>query len=84
VGTTFTSVIATLVPGDVCSEMAFLGDSRATAAVIAKDEVEVDVIWADDLRELVSAFPGFGTRFYRSLEPLTSHLRQDTIPNAPH
>jgi CRP/FNR family transcriptional regulator, cyclic AMP receptor protein len=77
VGTTSTAVIATLVSGDVCGEMAFLGDSRATAAVIAKDEVEVEVIWADNLLELVSAFPGFGSRFYRSLAViLAQRLRQ--------
>jgi CRP-like cAMP-binding protein len=76
-GTTSRSVIATLNAGDVCGEMAFLGDSTATAAVVAKDEVEVDAIWADDLRELVAAFPGFGVRFYRSLAViLAQRLRQ--------
>jgi hypothetical protein len=36
--------------------------------VVAKDEdgVEVDAIWLDGLRQPVSMFPGFGTRFYRS------------------
>ncbi|MGA7360311.1 MAG: cyclic nucleotide-binding domain-containing protein, partial [Candidatus Sulfotelmatobacter sp.] len=52
-GTTSKSVIAILVSGDVCGEMAFLGDSRATAAVVAKEEMEVDAIWADDLRQLI-------------------------------
>ena len=76
-GTTSRSVIATLNAGDVCGEMAFLGDSTATAAVVAKDEVEVDAIWADDLREIVAAFPGFGVRFYRSLAViLAQRLRQ--------
>ena len=76
-GTTSKSVIATLVSGDVCGEMAFLGDSRATAAVVAKEEMEVDAIWADDLRQLISTFPGFGTRFYRSLAViLAQRLRQ--------
>lgn len=76
-GTTSRVVIATLVAGDVCGEMAFLGDSTATAAVVAKNEVEVDAIWADDLRQLVSTFPGFGTRFYRSLAVLLAQrLRQ--------
>ncbi len=76
-GATSRAVIATLVAGDVCGEMAFLGDSTATAAVVAKEEVEVDAIWADDLRQLVSAFPGFGTRFYRSLAViLAQRLRQ--------
>ncbi len=76
-GTTSRAVIATLVAGDVCGEMAFLGDSTATAAVVAKEEGEVDAIWADDLRQLVSTFPGFGTRFYRSLAVLLAQrLRQ--------
>jgi CRP/FNR family transcriptional regulator, cyclic AMP receptor protein len=66
-GTTSRVVIAVLRPGEVCGEMAFLGDSTATAAVVAKDEVQVDAIWADDLRQLISIFPGFGMRFYRSL-----------------
>jgi CRP-like cAMP-binding protein len=76
-GTNSRAVIATLVVGDVCGEMAFLGDSTATATVVAKDDVEVDAIWADDLRQLVSAFSGFGTRFYRSLAVLLAQrLRQ--------
>jgi len=76
-GTTSRAVIATLNAGDVCGEMAFLGDSTATASVIADDEVEVDEIWADDLRQLVTAFPGFGARFYRSLAViLAQRLRQ--------
>jgi hypothetical protein len=37
----------------------------------------VDAIWADDLRELIATFPGFGTRFYRSLAViLAQRLRQ--------
>jgi CRP-like cAMP-binding protein len=76
-GTTSRAVIATLTAGDVCGEMAFLGDSTATAAVVAKDEVRVDAIWADDLRQLITTFPGFGTRFYRSLAVLLAQrLRQ--------
>jgi CRP-like cAMP-binding protein len=76
-GTTSRAVIATLIAGDVCGEMAFLGDSTATAAVVAKDEVEMDAIWVDDLRELVATFPGFGVRFYRSLAViLAQRLRQ--------
>ena len=75
--TTSRSVIAALNAGDVCGEMAFLGDRTATASVVAKDDVEVDAIWADDLRELIAAFPGFGVRFYRSLAVLLAQrLRQ--------
>jgi CRP-like cAMP-binding protein len=76
-GTTSRAVIATLSAGDVCGEMAFLGDRTATAAVVAKDEVEVDAILAEDLRQLVAVFPGFGARFYRSLAViLAQRLRQ--------
>ena len=71
-------MIATLSAGDVCGEMAFLGDSTATAAVVAKDEVEADAIWADDLRELVAVFPGFGVRFYRSLAVLLAQRLRET------
>ena len=77
-GTTARAVIATLSEGDVCGEMAFLGDSTATAAVVAKDEVEADAIWADDLRELVAVFPGFGVRFYRSLAVLLAQRLRET------
>jgi CRP/FNR family transcriptional regulator, cyclic AMP receptor protein len=70
-------VIAILTAGDVCGEMAFLGDSTATAAVVAKDEVRVDAIWAHDLRQLIATFAGFGTRFYRSIAViLAQRLRQ--------
>ena len=76
-GTTSNELIAELVSGDVFGEMAFLEDSRATATVVAKDEVEVDAIWSDDLRQLVLMFPGFGNRFYRSLAViLAQRLRQ--------
>jgi CRP-like cAMP-binding protein len=76
-GTTSRAVIATLIAGDVCGEMAFLEDSTSTAAVVAKDDIEVDAIRADELRQLVAAFPGFGARFYRSLAViLAQRLRQ--------
>ena len=76
-GTTSRTVIASLIAGDVCGEMAFLEDSTATAAVVAKDDIEVDAIRADELRQLVAAFPGFGARFYRSLAViLEQRLRQ--------
>jgi hypothetical protein len=43
--------------------MAFLGDNRATAAVVATEEVEADVICEDDLRQLISTFPAFGVSY---------------------
>ena len=77
-GTTSRAVIATLRAGDVFGEMAFLGDSTATAAVVATDEVDVDAIWANDLRELVTMFPGFGARFYRSLAVILAQRLRET------
>ena len=71
-------MIATLSAGDVFGEMAFLGDSTATAAVVATDEVDVDAIWANDLRELVTMFPGFGARFYRSLAVILAQRLRET------
>jgi CRP/FNR family cyclic AMP-dependent transcriptional regulator len=82
-GTTARAVIAVLSAGDVCGEMAFLGDSTANAAVVAKDEVEVDAIWADDLRELVAVFPGFGVRFYRALAVLLAQRLRETSKELP-
>jgi CRP-like cAMP-binding protein len=60
--------VASLEPEDVCGDMAFLEQGKATTAVIAKDEgVEVDVINARELREVLEAFPRLASRFYRSL-----------------
>lgn len=67
-GTVSRTIVATLGPGDICGEMAFLQQSRASAAVIAKDmEVEVEKINVQQLRETLNAFPGLGSRFYFSL-----------------
>lgn len=82
VGTNSRTLIATLLPGDICGEMAFLGDSKATATVVAKDELEVDAIWADDLRQLTQTFPGFGTRFYRSLAMILEQRLRQTVEGA--
>ena len=63
-----TATLAILEEGDVCGEIAFLGDGRATAAVIARDmEVEVDAIPVHDLLTLCEEMPGFGFRLFRSL-----------------
>lgn len=78
-GTTKKATIAKLTSGDVCGEIAFLGDSRATADVIAADEhVEVDAISATDLRDMVRTFPAFGVRFCRSLALILGQRLRDT------
>lgn len=72
-GTGSRTIVATLGPNDICGEMAFLEQTRASAAVIAKDlEVEVEKISAQELRETLDAFPGLGARFYLSLAMILS------------
>lgn len=67
-GTGTRTIVASLGPEDVCGEIAFLEQSRSTAAVIAKDEViEVDEISVVELRKILEAFPRLASRFYHSL-----------------
>ena len=67
-GTGTRAIVASLGPNDVCGEISFLDQTRATAAVIAKDEaVEVDEISAIELRKILEAFPRLASRFYHSL-----------------
>ncbi|MFZ0199775.1 MAG: cyclic nucleotide-binding domain-containing protein [Candidatus Sulfotelmatobacter sp.] len=67
-GTGTRTIVASLGPDDVCGEMAFLEQGRATAAVIAsEEEVEVDELGASELRAIFKAFPGLASRFYLSL-----------------
>jgi len=67
-GTSSRTIVATLGPGDICGDMAFLEQGKATAAVMAREEaVEVDEIKAHELREILEAFPRLASRFYRSL-----------------
>ena len=67
-GTGSRGIVAALGPEDICGDMAFLEQGKATAAVVAKDpEVEVDEIKAQELQEILEAFPRMASRFYRSL-----------------
>lgn len=78
-GTGSRTIVATLGPGDICGEMAFLEQTRASATVIAKDlEVEVEKINAQELRETLNAFPGLGARFYFSLALILSQRLKAT------
>ena len=79
-GTGSRAIVAALGPEDICGDMAFLEQGKATAAVVAKDEqVEVDEIKAHDLREILEAFPRLSSRFYRSLAlVLVKRLRVTT------
>ena len=65
-GTGSRVIVAALGPEDICGDMAFLEQGKATAAVVAKDpEVEVDEIKAHALQEILEAFPRLASRFYR-------------------
>jgi CRP/FNR family transcriptional regulator, cyclic AMP receptor protein len=67
-GSSSRSILATLGPEDICGEISFLEQSRATAAVIAsEEEVEVDEVETRELRAMLAAFPGLASRFYLSL-----------------
>ena len=73
------SIVAILGAEDICGDMAFIEKGKATAAVIASDEiVEVDEIYADDLRHLFEAFPRLAIRFYRSLTVILARRLRDT------
>jgi CRP-like cAMP-binding protein len=73
------TVLARLVPGDVCGEIAFLERGKTTAAVVARDtEVEVDEITYGDLRETFEAFPRLATRFYHSLALVLARRLEQT------
>ena len=53
-GTGSRVIVATLGPRDICGDMAFLEQSKATAAVVAKDEeVEVESINVHELRQIL-------------------------------
>lgn len=67
-GTGSRGIVAMLGPDDVCGELAFIEQSRASAAVVAKEEsVEADAINAHELRRILEAYPGLASRFYHSL-----------------
>ena len=72
------AILATLNPGDIFGDMAFLERSVATAAVIARDpEVQTDEILAVDLRRIFESSPGLAYRFCFSLATvLSSRLRE--------
>jgi extracellular factor (EF) 3-hydroxypalmitic acid methyl ester biosynthesis protein len=78
-GTGTRAIVASLGPNDVCGEIAFLEQGRATAAVIASDqEVEVEEIHAQELRDLLEAFPRLAARFYLSVALVLSQRLRAT------
>jgi CRP-like cAMP-binding protein len=73
------TIVASLGPDDICGEMAFLEQGKATAAVIATtEEVEVDEVGSHELRALFVAFPGLASRFYQSLSMILAQRLRET------
>ena len=64
-------------PGDVFGEMELLDPSLTSAAVVAAEPAEVDVLDAERLAELLAADPELAARFYRALATtLAERLRE--------
>jgi CRP-like cAMP-binding protein len=67
-GTGSRAIVARLGVDDVCGEIGFLEQCKATAAVVVwEEEVEVDEISAHEMRKILEAFPGLASHFYHSL-----------------
>lgn len=78
-GTGSRAIVASLGPHDVCGEISFLDQCKATAAVIAGDEeVEVEEINVGELRKILEAFPRLASRFYLSLAALLALRLKET------
>ncbi len=68
---------ASLGPGEVFGEMAFVDDLGASASVVAVDDVEVDVIEGHFMTALLFSVPGLAARFFHSLAvTLSLRLRE--------
>jgi CRP-like cAMP-binding protein len=78
------TAIATLGPGEVCGEMAFLENGVAAASVMATNDVEACAIEWSGLNDLFELFPHMGSRFYRSLAVnLSRRLREQISTKKP-
>lgn len=71
--------IATMGADAMFGEMSFLEDQPASATVVAKTEVELEVVDVNGIAPLLDAEPALAARFYRSLAvALSSRLRERT------
>lgn len=84
-GSSSSAILASLGPDDICGEIAFLDQGKATATVIAsEEEVEVDEIEARELRAMLVAFPGLASRFYLSLAVILAQRLRVTSKELAH
>ena len=68
-----------LGPGEVCGEMSFLENGRASVSVVANEEVEAYFIARATLQGMFRLFPHLASRFYRSLATNLSRRLRDLI-----
>lgn len=71
-------VVTQLQAGDICGEMGFLESTRASASVIAEEEVEADAVSIEELQRLFEQVPRFAARFYHSLALVLSRRLRAT------
>lgn len=71
-------VIARLVAGDICGEMAFIENSVASANGIAEIESEADAFDLAQVSEVFSSYPHLEARFYKSVALLLSRRLRRT------
>ena len=71
--------VADMGPGEMFGEMSFLEGRGASAAVIADEASQIDVIEGVYVQSLLASVPGFSSRFYQSLATmLSARLRERT------
>jgi extracellular factor (EF) 3-hydroxypalmitic acid methyl ester biosynthesis protein len=71
--------IRQLGPGAVFGEMSFLESAAASASVVAREDVTLDIIEGPYVHSLLASVPGLAARFYQSLAVmLAQRLRENT------
>jgi CRP-like cAMP-binding protein len=71
--------IAQIGPGQISGEMAFLGNSIASATVTAEEEVQACAIEWSALGDLFELFLHLASRFYRPLAVILACRLRDQI-----
>jgi CRP/FNR family transcriptional regulator, cyclic AMP receptor protein len=70
--------LASLGPGQICGEIAFLDNRLSSASVIAEVDLEADAIAWSELHRIFKMFPHLGSRFYQSLAVVLSRRLRET------
>jgi extracellular factor (EF) 3-hydroxypalmitic acid methyl ester biosynthesis protein len=75
--------LARLEPGDVFGEVSFLERAAASASVVAENEVEVEVIEGDEVRDVLESDPLLAAHAYRSLALILARRLRDSAALIP-